>query len=95
MVDAVSKGFDRAGWEASALMVDALSSLAILLVINLEGGTCGLKQGVQWSCVGDDVTSVGAEGDIPDSELFGPALLVVPSESVFTNPQKIVEGNVN
>ena len=94
VVDSVSKRLDRTGVEASAVVMDALPSLAILLVVNLEGGSHSVEQNGQWSSVGNDSAPAISEGDILDPELFGSALLVVTTVGAFSYSKQVVEGNI-
>ena len=51
----MGQGFDWAVAEAIALVVNALHTLAFLLIVDCEGCTCRLEQAGKWGCVGDDV----------------------------------------
>ena len=94
MVNSVSQRLDWTGVEASAVVMDALPSLAIFLVVNSERGSDSLQQSRQWSSVGNDSAPAISEGDILDPELFGAAFLAVTTVGVFSDSKQVVEGNV-
>ena len=81
----VCQGFDWAGLESCAVVVDALTPLAIFLVVDGEGRTGGLEEVVKGGGVGNDEVPF-SEDDVFDAELLGPSFLVGTSESVFSNP---------
>lgn len=79
------KRLDRTGVETSAVVVDALTPDAILLVVNNEGGTGGLEQLGQGGSVWNDSLSM-PENDTLNLKLLGALLLLVSRPSVLTNP---------
>lgn len=90
VVNTVGQGDDWTGGKASALMMNALPSDAILLVVNSESGACGLQELVEWGSVWDDML-ISPEGHTFDLKLLGPSALLATVPSVFTNSQQVVE----
>lgn len=66
--DPSGKGSDWAGGCSSALLVDALASVSILLVADGECGLVCLEKLTEWGSVGDDGVILTAEGDVFDSK---------------------------
>lgn len=77
------------------MVVDALTTPAILLVGNLEGGMGGQEQLRQRCSVGDDGVICPSEKDILHSETLGAGAVLWSGVSVFSDPEKIVESNAD
>jgi len=65
------QGSHRAGDVPCALIVYALTSLAILLVGDGKGGMGGSIEFLQWCRVGDDCLILSAKNNIFDAESLG------------------------
>lgn len=90
----VGKGLDRAIDCASAVIVDALTFDATLLVWNSHGCFCGCKEKFQRGFIGDEVAGGITEGHILDPERDCPFAFVA-GFGIFSNPEEIVESNID
>ena len=95
VMNVAGKCFDRAVISAGALLVDALTLDAVLLVGNTESGLCRCKKGGKRGSVGDEATPRVPECDVSKAEGLSKPPLSARVLSVFSHPQQIVESNAD
>ena len=94
VVDPACKGFDRAVGGACAFLMDTLAFDTIFLVGHSNGGLCSIEECSQGGSVGDESAVGPSESDVLDPE--GDCVGFGGSRSgVFTNPEQVVERNVD
>jgi hypothetical protein len=87
------KGFDWAVGISGALMVNALTTDAVLLVVNDKCGGSGFEELSEWRCVRDYVLAI-PEDHVFNLELLGAPFLLGSRPGVLSNTKEVVECNV-
>ena len=87
------QGFDGTGGEASAVVMDALATPAILLVGDHQCGVVCCQQLRSWCCWWNDGLIVPAQDDILDAEALGAGSALGRGVGAFANSQQKIEGD--
>ncbi len=92
-MDPADDGFDGADGGGSGFMVDDRTSLAILLVVNCEGGSGALLEENRFGQGGVQELVSSPEPDVFQPELGGASALVGFGVGVFPHSEEVEEGN--